>query len=95
MYMSKFKCCEIEIDAFQFYVDNIPDWFMSKVTDNSIILHNCDYKRYDINEAYCMITDMFGNVSRCNGGDMVIRFKSGNVIHINKSAFDCLFYAYA
>jgi hypothetical protein len=88
----KFKANEIEVEAFQFYVDNIPDWFMDKVTDNTIMLCDCDYRQFSQDEAHCMIQDQYGKVTRCNGGDMVIRFKSGNITHIHKGAFDALFY---
>lgn len=30
----------VTIEAFQLGIDNIPDWFMNKVTANDIILHN-------------------------------------------------------
>ena len=53
--MAKFRKKPVEIEAFQFYVDSIPNWFMDKVSSNDIILRNCDYKRYSIEEAYCEI----------------------------------------
>ena len=41
--MTKFIKKPLVIEAFKFYVDNIPDWFMDKVSSNDIILKNCDY----------------------------------------------------
>ncbi|WP_288478021.1 hypothetical protein [uncultured Clostridium sp.] len=68
----------VEIEAFQFYVDNIPDWFMDKVTSNEIILRNCDDKRYSIDEAYCEINTLEG-VMIGNGGDYIIKGVNGEI----------------
>ena len=69
---TKYKKKPIVIEAFKFYVDCIPDWFVDKVTTNDIVLHNCDYKKYDISEAFCEINTLEG-VMRANGGDYIIK----------------------
>lgn len=74
----KYRKKPVVIEAFQFYVDNIPDWFMDAVSNNTVILHNCNYKRYSINEAYCEIKTLEG-VHRCNGGDYVIKGIKGEL----------------
>ena len=35
----KYRKKPVVIEAFQLGVDNIPDWFMDKVTTNEVILH--------------------------------------------------------
>ena len=74
----KYRKKPVVIEAFQFYVDNMPDWFMDAVSNNTVILHNCNYKRYSINEAYCEIKTLEG-VHRCNGGDYVIKGIKGEL----------------
>ncbi len=69
--MSKFVKKPIIIDAFQFYIDSMPDWFMNKVSSNDVILKKCDFNKYTIQEAYCEIKTSEG-IMTCNGGDYVI-----------------------
>lgn len=38
--MSKFKKKPVEIEAFKLGYDSIPEWFMDKVSDNTIILNS-------------------------------------------------------
>ena len=70
--MTKYRKKPIEIEAFKFYLEPMPDWFMDKVSSNDVILHNCDYKRFTIEQAYCEIKTSEG-VMICNGGDYVIK----------------------
>ncbi|MGN4443872.1 hypothetical protein ACTFOB_02925 [Bacillus cereus group sp. MYBK79-1] len=68
----------VVIEAFKFYVDSIPDWFMDKVSSNAIVLHNCNYKRYGIDEAYCEIQTLEG-VMIGKGGDYIIKGVNGEI----------------
>lgn len=74
----KYKKLPIEVEAFKFYVDNMPDWFTDKIITNEVVLRKCDYKRYSIDEAYCEINTLEG-VMRCNGGDYVIKGVNGEL----------------
>ena len=85
--MGKFIKKPIVIEAFKFYVDNIPDWFMDKVSSNDIILRNCDYKRFSINEAYCEIKTLEG-VMRGNGGDYIIKGVEGEIYPCKPDVFE-------
>ena len=38
--MAKYRKKPVVIEAFKLGVDNMPDWFMNKVTINEVILHN-------------------------------------------------------
>lgn len=70
--MAKFKKKPIIIEAFKFYIDDMPDWFMDKVSSNEIILHNCNYNKYSVKEAFCEIETSEG-IMRGNGGDYIIK----------------------
>ena len=85
--MGKYRKKPIEVDAFQFYVDNMPDWFMDAVTNNTVILRKCDYKRYSIEETYCEINTLEG-VHRCNGGDYVIKGVKGELYPCKPDIFE-------
>ena len=74
----KYKKKPVIIEAFRFYVDNMPDWFFDKVCNNTIILHNCDYKRYPIEEAYCQIKTLEGTMI-ARGGDYIIKGVKGEI----------------
>lgn len=85
--MAKYRKKPVEIEAFQFYVDNMPDWFMDKVSDNTVTLCNCDYKRYSIDEAYCLIETLEGT-HKCNGGDYVIKGVKGELYPCKSDIFE-------
>jgi hypothetical protein len=68
----------VVIEAFKFYVDGMPDWFMDKVSSNDVILRNCNYNRYDITEAYCEIKTLEGTMIG-SGGDYIIKGVQGEI----------------
>jgi predicted nuclease with TOPRIM domain len=84
---NKYRKKPVEVDAFQFYVDNMPDWFIDAVTNNTVILRKCDYKIYSIEEAYCEINTLEG-VHRCNGGDYVIKGVKGELYPCKPDIFE-------
>lgn len=76
--MAKYRKKPVVIEAFKFYVDPMPDWFMDKVSTNEVILRNCNYGIYDINSAYCEIETLEGTM-RGNGGDYIIKGVNGEL----------------
>lgn len=76
--MTKYKKKPVVVEAFQFYVDDMPDWFMEKVTTNEVILRSCDYSKYSIEEAHCQIQTLEG-LMRGNGGDYIIKGVQGEI----------------
>lgn len=76
--MATYKKKPVEIEAFQFYIDPMPDWFMDAVSENEVILHCCDYTRYTIDEAYCKIRTLEGMMIG-NGGDYIIKGVAGEL----------------
>ncbi len=74
----KYRKKPVVIEAFQFYVDPMPDWFMDKVTTNEVVLYNCVYGRYSIDEAYCHIETLEGTMEG-RGGDYIIKGVNGEI----------------
>lgn len=68
--MAKFRKKPVEIEAFEFGIYCIPDWFMDRVTDNTILPMHMG-KLY-LQEGCCIIKtlegEMIGNV-----GDYIIK----------------------
>ena len=85
--MAKYRKKQVEIEAFKFYIDNMQDRFMDKVSDNTVRLCNCDYKRYSIDEAYCLIETLEGT-HKCNGGDYVIKGVKGELYPCKPDIFE-------
>ena len=83
----KYRKKPVEIEAFKFYVDNIPGWFMNKVTDCTVTLKNCDFKRYSINEAYCEIKTLEGTMV-ARGGDYIIKGVQGEIYPCKPDIFE-------
>ena len=76
--MGKYRKKPVVIDAFKFYVDNMPDWFMDKVSSNEVILMNCNYNRYTIDEAFCKIETLEGTMFGY-GGEYIIKGVQGEI----------------
>lgn len=83
----KYRKKPVVIEAFKFYVDNIPDWFMDRVSSNDIVLRNCDYHKYPIEEAYCEINTLEG-VMIGKGGDYIIKGINGEIYPCKPDIFD-------
>jgi hypothetical protein len=80
----------VEIEAFKFYVDPMPDWFMDNVTTNDITLHNCGYGHYGIDEAYCEINTLEGKM-KGNGGDYIIKGVRGEIYPCKPDIFEATY----
>jgi len=74
--MALFRKKPIVIEAFQFYVDSMPDWFMDMITENKVVLESCNYKNTTIKGAYCLIKTLEGEML-CKDGDYVIKGVKG------------------
>jgi len=85
--MGKYRKRPVIVEAFRFYIDPMPDWFMDKVTSNDVILKNCDYNRYDIDEAYCEIKTLEG-IMIGNGGDYIIKGVQGEIYPCKPDIFE-------
>lgn len=88
--MSKYKKKPVIIDAFQFYVDPMPNWFMDKVTTNEVILSNCGYSHSSIENAYCEIETLEG-IMKGNGGDYIIKGVQGEIYPCKSDIFEATY----
>ncbi len=88
--MAKYQRKPIIVEVFKFYVDPMPDWFMDKVTDNTVILRKCNYQRYNISEAYCEIKTPTG-LAIAKGGDYIIHGIQGEIYPCKSHIFNDLY----
>jgi hypothetical protein len=85
--MSTYRKKPVEIEAFKFYVDPMPDWFLDQMSDNTVMIFNCNYNRYTIDEAYCTIETLEGTM-RGNGGDYIIKGIDGELYPCKSDIFE-------
>lgn len=83
--MSKYRKKPVVIEAFKFGIDYIPDWFMDKVTDNTVVLHYMG-KLYP-QEGYCEIKTLEG-VMIGNVGDYIIKGVKGEIYPCKPDIFE-------
>lgn len=73
----KYRKKPVEIEAFRFYIDPVPDWFMDRVKTNEIIISDSVYS-VDGNLAYCLIKTLEGEM-KGNAGDYIIKGVQGEI----------------
>ena len=83
----KYRKKPVVIEAFQFYIDPMPDWFMDKVSTNEVILHNSDHNKHSIREAYCEIKTL-GHVMIASGGDYIVQGVQGEIYPCKPDIFE-------
>jgi hypothetical protein len=88
--MATYRKKPVEIEAFKFYVDAMPDWFMDKVTTNDVRLCKCDYNRYSIDEAFCRIKTLEG-IMEGHGGDYIIKGVQGEIYPCKPDIFEATY----
>lgn len=84
--MSKYKKKPVVVEAFQFYVEPMPNWFMNKISSNEIVLKNCNHDRYSANDAYCEIKTLEGTMI-ANAGDYIIKGVEGEIYPCKSDIF--------
>ncbi|WP_332908335.1 hypothetical protein [Marinococcus halophilus] len=65
----------------------MPDWFSYKMINSEAITYNCDYRRFTIDEAYCVIRTLEGDMV-ANGGDYIIQGVNGEIYPCNPEIFE-------
>lgn len=88
--MTKYRKKPVEVEAFKFYVDAFPDWFTNAVTENKVILRNCNYGKYSIDEARCEIKTLEGTMV-ANGGDYIIKGIKGELYPCKSEIFEATY----
>ena len=77
----------VVIEAFRIGIDYIPDWFMDRVSDNTIILHGKSngFEHYD--DTNCDIQTLEG-VMHANYGDYIIKGVKGEIYPCKSDIFE-------
>ena len=78
--MARYKTKPCEIEAFQFYVDNMPDWFVEALIRNEV-------KIYNIDKAHCLIETLEGTM-RGDVGDYIIKGLKGELYPCKPDVFE-------
>ena len=85
--MTRYRKKPVEIEAFQFCVDNIPDWFVDALNKNKAeICRPDDFIKCSINRerslveplVYCLIKTLEG-VMKADEGDFIIKGVKGEI----------------
>ena len=79
--MMKYRKKPVEVEAFRMGIDNIPDWFMDKITSNEIILSR------NLDETYCHIETLEGTM-KADYGDYIIRGVNGEIYPCKPDIFE-------
>ncbi len=75
--MAKYRKKPIEIEAFKFRVDPVPDWFMDKVSTDEVITF----------EFHCNIKTLEG-LMRASHGDYIIKGVKGEFYPCKPDIFE-------
>jgi hypothetical protein len=86
--MSKFRKKPVVIEAFQIGRDNLPDWFMDRVSDLTVILHGGPQGL--LHQTWCEIKTLEG-VMRADPGDWIIRGVKGELYPCKPDIFDATY----
>ena len=77
--MSKYRKKPVEVEAVRYMIDDtLPDWFMDRVTNNTIITHK---------DGTCDINTLEG-IMKSNKGDYIILRVNGEVYPCTPDIFE-------
>lgn len=91
--MAKYRKKPVVIEAFQYGIDPIPDWFWQNVHTGKATLKSSlpNHVYYDVNEntevMWCEIETLEG-VMRGNGGDFIIKGVKGEIYPCKPDVFE-------
>ena len=84
--MAKYRKRPVVIEAFQYGIDNRPDWFGDKVTSNDIITH-IGTDRKETQDYYCEIKTLEG-IMTGQLGDFIIQGVNGEIYPCKPDIFE-------
>lgn len=84
----KYRKKPVDVDAFCFGIDNMPDWFMDRVTKDDIILQ--PGSNYDIKSLVAHINTLEG-VMTAHYGDFIIKGVAGEVYSCKPDIFEATY----
>lgn len=88
--MAKFRKKPVVIEAFRYYIDPMPDWFIDEVSSRDIILRSKYYRQEytpGCTDIYCEIKTLEG-VMRGDYGDYIIKGINGEIYPCKPDIFD-------
>lgn len=84
--MAQYRKKPVIIEAFQYGIDDRPNWFDDKVTSNDIITH-VGIDRKEIQDYYCEINTLEG-VMTGKLGDFIIQGVNGEIYPCKPDIFE-------
>lgn len=84
--MAKFRKKPVVIEAFKLGTDCIPDWFMDRVSDSSIVLRGEMWK-----PLVCAEIKTLEGVMRADAGDYVIQGVKGEIYPCKPDIFEATY----
>jgi hypothetical protein len=89
--MARYRKKPIEVEAFLFGVDNMPDWFMDKVTSKDVVLHRIPFdesRARNYGQMYCYIKTLEGTMQAYEGKDYIIKGIKGEIYPCKVDVFE-------
>lgn len=87
--MTKYRKKPVEVEAFKFYVDAFPDWFTNAVTENEVILHDCNHKK-SFKVSRCEIKTLEGTMV-AHEGDYIVKGVKGELYPCKPEIFEATY----
>lgn len=92
--MARYRKKPIEVEAFLFGVDNMPDWFMDKVTSKDVVLHHIPFdeaRARNYGQMWCDIKTLEGTMQAYEGKDYIIKGISGEIYPCKTDIFEATY----
>jgi DNA-directed RNA polymerase subunit RPC12/RpoP len=92
--MSRYRKKPIEVEAFLFGVDNMPDWFMDKITAKDVVLHHIPFdeaRARNYGQMWCDIKTLEGTLQAYEGKDYIIKGITGEIYPCKADIFEATY----
>lgn len=89
--MARYRKKPVEVEAFLFGVDNMPDWFMDKVTSKDVVLHRIPFdeaRARNYGQMWCDIKTLEGTMRAYEGKDYIIKGIKGEIYPCKVDIFE-------
>jgi hypothetical protein len=89
--MARYRKKPVEVEAFLFGVDNMPDWFMDKVISKDVVLHRIPFdesRARNYGQMYCYIKTLEGTMQAYEGKDYIIKGIKGEIYPCKVDVFE-------
>ena len=92
--MARYRKKPIEVEAFLFGADNMPDWFMDKVTSKDVVIHHIPFdeaRSRNYGQMWCDIKTLEGTVQAYEGKDYIIKGIKGEIYPCKVDIFEATY----